>query len=43
MIQNGEPGWEEMVPKKVSQAIKEERLFNYMEPKVKAKVAEKSN
>jgi len=43
MIQNGKPGWEDMVPKKVSQAIKEEGLFNYMEPKAKLKVAEKSN
>ncbi|MCZ6745255.1 MAG: hypothetical protein O7D31_11360 [Alphaproteobacteria bacterium] len=43
MIQNGEPGWEDMVPKKVSQAIKDERLFNYKEPKVNLKIAEKSN
>jgi len=43
MIQNGEPGWEKMVPKKVSQAIIEQRLFNYLEPKVNAKVTAKSN
>ena len=42
MIQNGDGEWEEMVPKKVCQAIKEQRLFDYTVPKVKEKVVEKS-
>lgn len=36
MIKNGEKGWEAMVPVKVSKAIKEKRLFDYLPESIKA-------
>lgn len=36
MIQNGKEGWEELVPHKVANEIKEKTLFNYEAPKVSA-------
>jgi hypothetical protein len=33
MIENGTPGWEEMLPKGVGEIIKEKKLFSYSSDK----------
>ena len=37
MIQNGEVGWEEMLPEGVSEIIKDQRLFGYSKRKFRKK------